>query len=46
MTKVIIETLSVVIVAELMSPPEEGERYFNIFPPAQAENVVPMAQMS
>jgi hypothetical protein len=26
--------------------PEEGERYFSIFPPAPAENVVPMAQAS
>lgn len=29
-----------------LAHPEEGERYFNIFPPAQAENVVPMAQAS
>jgi integrase len=28
---------------ELVTP-EEAERYFNIFPPAHAENVVPMAQ--
>ena len=28
---------------ELVTP-EEAERYFNIFPPAQAENVVPMAR--
>ena len=25
---------------------EEAERYFNILPPAQAENVVPMAKAS
>jgi integrase len=29
---------------ELVTP-EEAERYFNIFPPAQAENVVPMAKV-
>jgi hypothetical protein len=26
--------------------PQEGERYFNLFPPSHAENVVPIARAS